>query len=239
MTMREIADRATQSREVRERPIEDMELRVASDGSITFDGIASLVNTPYVVRDSFGEFEETMALKAFHRTTKQKDDVRLLKNHDPNFVFARTKSGTLSLANDPHLHAVAPSLDPANPQVQTLRSEMGRGDIDQMSVGFRVRDQKWNADYTERTILEVELFDVSVVTYPASPTTSAALRSVEDLIADINRGEMSEDEIRRAIVALEARLAPVEAAGEDLNPFADRDREDLERLARKRFMAHV
>ena len=228
MTMREIADRATQSREVRHHGVMQLEVRAADSGAVTFDGVASVVDTPYVVRDMFGEFAETIAKGAFNRTLKQKADVRLLVNHD-GVPLARTKSGTLALSAEPHLRAVA-----------EIRSAMSRGDLDQMSIGFRVRDQKWSSDYAERMITEVELFDVSVVTYPASPTTAASLRSVEDLIADIERGEMSEDEIRRAIAALEARLAPVEAPAEDsFNPFADRDREDLERLARKRFMAHV
>ena len=238
MTMREIADRATQSREVRHHGVMQLEVRAADSGAVTFDGVASVVDTPYVVRDMFGEFAETIAKGAFNRTLKQKADVRLLVNHD-GVPLARTKSGTLALSAEPHLRAVA-ELDPLNPTVAEIRSAMSRGDLDQMSIGFRVRDQKWSSDYAERMITEVELFDVSVVTYPASPTTAASLRSVEDLIADIERGEMSEDEIRRAIAALEARLAPVEAPAEDsFNPFADRDREDLERLARKRFMAHV
>lgn len=232
--MRDICERATLTREVRHHDVMDLEVRASEDGTVTFDGIASVVDTPYEVRDMFGEFAETISRGAFNRTLKQKADVRLLVNHD-GVPLARTKSGTLALSAAPHLRAVA-GLDPGNPTVQEIRSAMGRGDLDQMSIGFRVRDQKWNQDYTERTITEVELFDVSVVTYPASPTTQASLRSVDELIAEIERGDLTEDEIRRAIASLEARLAPAE---EPANPFADRDREDLERLARKRFMAHV
>lgn len=234
MLMREIADRASQVREVRHHDVTALEVRAAESGAVTFDGVASVVDTPYLVRDMFGEFSETIAKGAFNRTLKQKADVRLLVNHD-GVPLARTKSGTLALSADPHLRAVA-ELDPMNPTVAEIRSAMGRGDLDQMSIGFRVRDQKWSEDYTEREIREVELFDVSVVTYPASPTTVASLRSVDDLIADIERGELSEDEIRRAIAALEARLTPAEPVAD---PFADRDREDLERLTRRRFLARI
>jgi phage head maturation protease len=38
-------------------------------------------------------------------------------------------------------------------------------------------------DYTQRTIKEIELIEVSVVTFPASPTTSAGLRSLDELMA--------------------------------------------------------
>jgi hypothetical protein len=53
-----------------------------------------------------------------------------------------------------------------------------RGDVDQMSFAFRVIRQNWSKDKTERTLTEVSLADgdVSVVTYPAYPTTSVEAR---------------------------------------------------------------
>lgn len=205
--MREIADRALQLREVRKHDVVDLSVRADTD-VVRFDGVASVVDTPYMVRDIFGEYAETMTKGVFNRTLKQKADVRLLVNHE-GVPLARTKSGTLSLTADPHLRSSA-ELDPANPRVQEIRSAMERGDMDQMSIGFRVRDQRWNADYTEREIREVELFDVSVVTYPASPTTSAGLRSVDELLA-ADMSDWTEDEVRRAIAYMTTLLPAVEA----------------------------
>jgi HK97 family phage prohead protease len=205
MTLRDIADRASLTREVRDYAVDDVEVRAAEDGGLTFEGTASVVDTPYVVRDMFGEFSETIMPGAFNRTIKQKSDVRLLVNHE-GVPLARTKSNTLALLADPHLRAVAPSLDPKNPDVQRIQSAMGRGDMDQMSIGMRVRDQDWSSDHSERTIREIELFDVSIVTYPASPTTSALLRSVDDLLVELADVDLDEAELRRAIAALESRL---------------------------------
>jgi hypothetical protein len=192
--MMDIADRATSPRELRAFD-HALEMRADADDRLTFEGIASVVDTPYVVRDHFGEFAETIAPGAFNRTIKQKADVRLLVNHD-GVPLARTKSKTLSLAADPHLRAMA-SLDPANPTVQEIRSAMSRGDIDQMSIGFRVKDQEWSKDYTERIIREIELFDVSIVTFPASSTTSATVRSFDDFLANIADLDLTEDDVRR------------------------------------------
>jgi HK97 family phage prohead protease len=165
---------------------------------------------------------------AFHRTLRQKADVRMLKNHNSDFVFARTKSGTLELSDDPHLRASAPSLDPSNPQVQTLRSELARGDVDQMSIGFRVKDDEWSSDYTERTIKEIELIEVSVVTFPASPTTSAGLRSLDDLMVMLQDFDnIDEGQIRRAIAVLTEQLPHPE-----IDPILARDIADRDRLAR-------
>lgn len=233
--LRDPADRATLVREVRDVTCE-FEVRVADDGSgPTFDGIASRVDAPYKVRDIFGEFEETIVKGAFSKTLKEKADVRLLVNHD-GVPLARTKAGTLRLTAAPDLRAVA-ELDGANPRVQEIRSAMDRGDLDQMSIGFRVHRQEWNEDYTERWIREVELFDVSVVTFPASPTTTAKLRSLDELLAAFPAGaDHDPDEVRRAITALEGLLCvnevrAVEEIDDDIE--AELIRQERERLAHR------
>lgn len=198
------------AREDRQFAFDTVELRADSDDTLTFDGVASVVDTPYMVRDAFGEFEETFAAGAFKKTLREKDDVRLLVNHEGIPLARRrgAKHDTLTLTADPDLRAVAP-LDAGSPLVQTIRSAMERKDMDQMSIGFRVSRQEWNGDYTVRTIREVQLFDVSLVTFPASPTTSAALRSVDDLVQAITPETCDPDELRRMIAHLET-LLPVE-----------------------------
>ena len=44
-----------------------------------------------------------------------------------------------------------------------------------MSVGFRVIDDSWSDDWMSKTVRAIELFDVSAVNMPASPTTSISL----------------------------------------------------------------
>jgi len=203
----DISARATQTRELRAFTSSDLTFRDTAGGGFTFDGIASVTNTPYQVRDQWGDYAETIAPGAFKKTLQEKADVRLLINHEGT-PLARTKSGTLQLSAAPDLRAVA-SLDPANPKVQEIRSAMSRGDLDQMSIGFRVHKQEWNGDYSERVIREVELFDVSVVTYPASPTTTASLRSYDAFMRSIKDIDMTADEMRRAVKSLERRFNDV------------------------------
>ena len=204
-----IADRATLEREV--RSVEStLEFRQDGDDTVTFRGVASLVDTPYTVRDAFGEYQETISRGAWKKTLKEKDDVRLLLNHD-GIPLARTKSKTLRLSADPDLAAEAP-LDARSPFVQSIRSAMDRGDLDQMSVGMRVHRQEWNEDYTERNIKEAQLFDVSIVTYPASPTTSAQLRGLDEAIRELtaDKDDLDEDEVRRVIAHLESLIRKTE-----------------------------
>jgi hypothetical protein len=57
-----------------------------------------------------------------------------------------------------------------------------RGDINQMSFGFRTISDSWHKEEGAdiRTLEEVELIDVSPVTFPAYPDTSVALRSMTE-----------------------------------------------------------
>lgn len=170
--------RATVGREHRRFvSVSIVEAREDTDGGLTLDGYASVFDTPYTVRDWMGDFEEVVRHGAFTRTLSQRDDVRLLINHE-GLPLARTKSGTLTLAEDDHgLHVVS-RLEPSDPDVAVLAPKMLRGDLDQMSFAFEVTPsgQTWSPDYLQRDITEVKLWDVSVVTYPASEATSVGLR---------------------------------------------------------------
>ena len=220
--LRSIEDRPDLAREVRYHDT-TLEVRAGESDGFTFDGIASVVDTPYTVRDLFGDFQETIVRGAFTKTLKEKSDVRFLINHD-GLPLARSKSKTLTLSANPDLRAVA-HLDSANPIVQGLKSAVDRRDLDQMSIGMRVHRQEWNGDYTERFIKEAELFDVSAVTFPASPTTSASMRSLDEFMQSLTDFEMDDDEIRLAIAYFESRLAP------PVTDFAARDRADMDRHA--------
>jgi phage head maturation protease len=63
-------------------------------------------------------------------------------------------------------------------------SPISRGDVNQCSFGFLTIYDKWVKVDGEwlRTLLEVELFDVSPVTYPAYASTDVAVRSLRDVM---------------------------------------------------------
>lgn len=161
-----------------------IELREEDDGTFSIEGYASTTEVPYDVAGGapYG-WAEVIARGAFKKALAERDDVRLLINHD-GVPLARTKSGTLMLKEDEvGLYMRADGLDMTNPAVQELRSAMQRGDLDEMSFAFRATRQEWNADYTERRITEARLFDVSVVTYPANDATAVAI--VDDRSAEV------------------------------------------------------
>ena len=170
--------------EVEHRRLADVELRMDGDVPV-LEGYALVYEFRYDIAGGpeAGGFTEVIARGAAAKSAGEAD-VRLLVNHD-GVPLARSKGGegTLTLSSDDVGLKVRAELDPANPTVQELRSAMGRGDLDQMSFAFKIpkgeNRQEWSSDYSLRTIREVQLFDVSVVTYPANPATVAKLRSDE------------------------------------------------------------
>jgi HK97 family phage prohead protease len=198
--------------ERRTRPAQ-VEIRADGDsGNFTVRGYASVVEHAYDVYGGpeKGGWTETIARDAFNVTLAAKPDVAFLINHD-GIPLARTRSGTLALSADNTGLASEASVDGASPLGQTLRSAMARGDLDQMSFGFRVTRQEWSEDYTERRITEVSLDhgDVSIVTYPANPATSMSIvsaRSAVDFLRSTElaeiRAELPADELREAHVRL-------------------------------------
>lgn len=132
--------------------------------------------------EDLGGFRERIAPGAFANTL-QNADIRALFNHDANFVLGRNKSGTLRLKED--ITGLAIEIDPPETTfAKDLQISMRRGDISQMSFGFLTKNDSWNKVDGEwiRTLLEVELFDVSPVTYPAYTQTDVAVRSMQRAI---------------------------------------------------------
>lgn len=152
--------------------IKNVEARQAEDGTMRLSGYAAVFNDDSVPLP----FIERIAPGAFRKTLTETPDVRLLINHE-GLPLARTKNGTLRLQEDEtglYMDADLPDTQAA----RDLYTLVERGDVDQMSFAFRVIRQKWNEGRTERTLTELSLADgdVSVVTYPAYPTTSVEAR---------------------------------------------------------------
>lgn len=121
-------------------------------------------------------FTEYVKRGAFQKTIKDGADVRLLIDHE-GVPLARTKSGTLMLEEDERGLKVIADLDPLNPDAARVISAMRRGDMSQMSFAFRTIKDAWSDDRSVRELREVQLFDVSVVTFPAYEATVAELRN--------------------------------------------------------------
>jgi len=154
------------------------------DGKNTLVGYAARFDSEAILRHPVhGEFTERIAPGAFKNVLNQ--DVRALLNHDPNFVFGRTKSGTLRLSEDGAGLRTENDM-PDTQAARDLKVSVERGDISQQSFGFVIAKDGdvWEKDESgaiSRTITNVaELRDTSYVTFPAYENTEVALRSLEE-----------------------------------------------------------
>lgn len=152
----------------------NLEFRAVGEGN-TLIGYAAIFDSPSEPLP----WIEYVRRGAFTKTINDGADVRLLIDHE-GVPLARSKSGTLSLMEDDRGLRVEAELDPTNPDAARIMSAMRRGDISQMSFAFRTIKDSWNMDRTSRELREVQLFDVSVVTFPAYEATVAELRNSKE-----------------------------------------------------------
>jgi len=165
--------------------VRDVEARQAEDGTMRLSGYAAVFNDSSVPLP----FKESIAPGAFRKTLSETPDVRMLINHE-GLPIARTKNGTLTLTEDDR--GLYMSAEIADTSIgRDLYKLVERGDVDQMSFAFRVIRQKWSEDRSRRVLTEVSLADgdVSVVTYPAYPTTSVEAReALKSAVSAIKEG---------------------------------------------------
>lgn len=160
-------------------------------------GHAALFNTRTTLyEDSDYIWTEEIAPGAFASAIREDQDVRALFNHDPNYVLGRTRAKTLRLSEDTQGLAFECDVPWDSKTVEDLVLQpMLRGDLDQCSFAFVVRDDGEKIEITRkdgrvhqhRIITDVDLYDVSVVTYPQYPETDAYL------------AEEARERLRRAI----------------------------------------
>jgi HK97 family phage prohead protease len=179
--------------------VRDIETRQAEDGTMRLSGYAAVFNDSSVPLP----FVERIAPGAFRKTLTETPDVRLLINHE-GLPLARTKNGTLTLREDERglfMDAVIADTQ----EGRDLYTLVQRGDLDQMSFAFRVIRQKWNEQRTERLLTELSLADgdVSVVTYPAYPTTTVEARAhLQEAMQALKEGRALEGQTLIAVQAI-------------------------------------
>jgi HK97 family phage prohead protease len=125
-----------------------------------------------------GDFVETIAPGAFAASLTAQRDILALVDHDMTRVLARTRSGTLKLAED----ASGLAFEICVPDTQPGRDVLAlaeRGDLGGMSFGFMVPagGERWSGK--RRTLSAIDLREISVVSaWPAYEGTAVHARAL-------------------------------------------------------------
>lgn len=179
-----------------------VERRADGDGKVTVTGYAAVFGEWAQIWDWF---EETIARGAFTNSLRTAD-VRAYFDHDRGRVLGRSSAGTLRLEEDARGLRVEIDL-PDTTDGRDVATLIERGDVTGLSFGFSVLRQEWDETVTpaRRTILEVELREVSIVSEPAYDGTSIALRSFEAARQE-RRGHPAHQRIEARRAAMEQRI---------------------------------
>jgi HK97 family phage prohead protease len=212
--------------ETRALPMGDFTVTEGEDGQKTFTGYAALFNTP---SDGM-QFTEVIAPNAFSRTLKRVADgkkmISFLFGHDETRALATTASGRLTLTEDARGLKVEAKLDPADPDAASVISKLTHEARSMgMSFGFSIPK---NGDVWEeavRTLNEINLFEVSVLSagqtpaYPATIGLTAVRKVSADKIGvDGDRLMNTLENIKSANPLTEDDLQVIEQVRERLAP---------------------
>jgi HK97 family phage major capsid protein/HK97 family phage prohead protease len=132
-----------------------------------------------VLSENLGGFREVVSSEAVTRALGRHPDLVMLSNHDPAHVLGRVSAKTLLVEHDGD--GLRFEVDPPEHE-RGLVESVARGDVTGASFSFRTVKDHWDESTTPptRTLLDVEIRELSVVVFPAYLQTHViALRSLE------------------------------------------------------------
>ena len=110
-------------------------------------GYASVFYNPTDPGTEYNLFDnvyERIDRAAFNRALSEKRDVTANFNHDNNYLLGRTSSGTLRLSVDSRGLFYEVKLDESDPQHQSIKAKVARGDITGSSFKFKLVQENWS-----------------------------------------------------------------------------------------------
>jgi len=142
-------------------------------------------------------FREKIKKGAFAKSI-EKNNIRALWNHNTDFVLGSTKNKTLRLQEDDR--GLKFDLDLPDTQIgRDAAVSVSRGDVEGMSFSFGVQTEEWDETDSKniiRTLIEVDLKEVSPTAFPAYPKTKVTARSVKDDYEDYSNERRNIEEER-------------------------------------------
>ncbi len=168
----------TMDRKIRQLRSEASQFQVReAEGDLSIEGYFSVFNSIY---ELWPGATESVAPGAFSETLG--NDIRALVNHNDTLVLGRNKAGTLELREDSHGLWGKIKVNPNDSDAMNLYERVKRGDVNQCSFGFMIEDEE--TEFREDgsihwTIRKVNLFEVSVCTFPAYAATEVSARKAD------------------------------------------------------------
>ncbi|WP_254513885.1 HK97 family phage prohead protease [Anatilimnocola floriformis] len=164
-----------------------------------------------VIHERGKVFREVVRKGAFTKSLPHADIMALYDHNTGLLPLGRNKSGTLRLVEDDI--GLRVEIDPPDTQqARDIVVSLRRGDLDKMSFGFCVVVDEFRQEGDEqvREIIEADIFDASIVCFPAYADTSVGLRRLEswrqDMLAIAQRHTERLAYLERSLRLAEAEL---------------------------------
>ena len=192
----------------RKNEITNLEFRVQqsemmSNGDMIVSGYVNMTNTLSHELGFTDKFVEKIAPGAFGRALDRAEvtgeEIDFLAEHDDSLVLASTKNDSLQLREDDtglFMEAKIINTSTGRDYYEMIKS----GIVTSMSFGFFAIEDEWDVvhrDLYERTVTELELFEVSAVrrpAYAASSISNRGLKYSNDVVPDNIKEESSMEE---------------------------------------------
>lgn len=196
---------------VERRSMGPVELRAASEGKPPqLVGYAAVFNSQ---SEDLGGFREIIIPGAFDRALKQDREVKALVNHNSDRILGGTgATPPVVLSVDERGLLVEIPIDEEDPDGRTTLRRVQTGKLNRMSFAFRTLADQWRTEEGEplRELLDLELYDVSVVAYPAYPATEVSARALDkarELVAPLPVPPPPVERLARQIAGIEREEA--------------------------------
>ena len=162
----------------------DANIEANDDGSLTVRGYVNETNKYSNMLGREQKFKEVIKPGVWTRALNKAKEVFFLAEHDKNKILASTRNGSLELREDSKGLYMEATISPTSwgkDYYQLIKD----GILQNMSFGFRATKDSWRnmGDHFERTVNDLELFEVSVVRDPAYASSSISARGI-DLVND-------------------------------------------------------
>lgn len=153
---------------------------VAADGS--FSGYATLFGRPDLSGDVVapGAFAKALA-------TKGPGAIKLLYQHDPAEPIGRW----LAIAEDRRGLFVRGRLTDETAKGREVRALMREGVLDGLSIGFKTVRHRSDPATGHRILLEVDLWEISIVTFPMLPEARARAAKAATVTVATDRARLA------------------------------------------------
>lgn len=157
-----------------------LEYRNSDDGKLIIEGLINKTDSFSHELGGVKKFREKISKGAFTRAIERADKIDFLAEHDSKLLLSSTSNRTLNIWEDDKGLNIRAELVPTS-YAKDFYELCKSGLVGQASFGFSIIKDSWKKGFdgvNERTVHDLNLFEVSLVKNPAYPQSNLSARNI-------------------------------------------------------------